>query len=177
MANILKNSGSRLEKIKRTRLPLSVWLAFLLLVTLTVGSTLARYNTSVSGDTTARVAKFEMKVAKLPAQAEELSLNIDNSAASTGTYDFTVRNNSEVVVKYSVIVSGVPTGVTATMQIQGETGVTNPTDNGGGSLTFAGRELAIGSTDTCTLTFSTTENTPTGDNKRVTVQVYTEQVD
>ena len=175
MANILKNSGSRLEKIKRTRLPLSVWLAFLLLVTLTVGSTLARYNTSVSGDTTARVAKFEMEVAKPTAQAEALTLNVDNSADSTGTYGFAVTNNSEVVVKYSVIVSGVPTGVTATMQILGE--VKNPTDNGDGSLTFADRELAIGSTDTCTLTFLTTENTPTGDNKSVTVQVYTEQVD
>ena len=176
MANILKNSGSRLEKIKRTRLPLSVWLAFLLLVTLTVGSTLARYNSSVSGDTTARVAKFEMEAAKLTTQAEALTLNVDNSADSKGTYEFTVRNNSEVVVKYSVIVSGVPTGVAATMQTQGETGVKNPTDNGDGSLTFAGRELAIGSTDTCTLTFSTTEDTPTGD-KSVTVQVYTEQVD
>lgn len=176
MANILKNSGSRLEEKKRTRLPLSVWLAFLLLVTLTVGSTLARYNTSVSGDTTARVAKFEMEVAKAADQAEGLTLNIDNSADSTGTYGFTVTNNSEVVVKYSVIVSGVPTGVAATMQIQGEIGVKNPTDNGDGSLTFAGTELAIGSTDTCTLTFSTTEDTPTGD-KSVTVQVYTEQVD
>lgn len=175
MANILKNSGSRLEKKKRTRLPLSVWLAFLLLVTLTVGSTLARYNTSVSGDTTARVAKFEMAAAPTAGQAEALTLNVDNSAASTGTYEFTVRNNSEVVVKYSVIVRGVPNGVTATMQIQGE--VKNPTDNGDGSLTFADRELAIGRTDTCTLTFSTTENTPTGDNKSVTVQVYTEQVD
>lgn len=175
MANILKNSGSRLEKIKRTRLPLSVWLAFLLLVTLTVGSTLARYNTSVSGDTTARVAKFEMAAAKLPAQAQELTLNVDNSDASTGTYEFTVTNNSEVVVKYSVIVSDVPNGVAATMQIQGE--VKNPTDNRDGRLTFADTELAIGRTDTCKLTFSTTENTPTGDNKSVTVQVYTEQVD
>lgn len=175
MANILKNSGSRLEKKKRTRLPLSVWLAFLMLVTLTVGSTLARYNTSVSGDTTARVAKFEMEAAKLTTQAEALTLNVDNSADSKGTYEFTVRNNSEVVVKYSVIVSGVPTDVTATMQIQGE--VKNPTDNRDGSLTFADRELAIGSTDICTLMFSTTENTPTGDNKSVTVRVYTEQVD
>ena len=177
MANILKNSGSRLEKKKRTRLPLSVWLAFLLLVTLTVGSTLARYNTSVSGDTTARVAKFEMEVAKPTAQAEALTLNVDNSADSTGTYDFTVTNNSEVVVKYSVIVSGVPTGVTATMQIQGGTGDKTPTNNSNGSLTFAGRELAIGSTDTCKLTFSTTENTPTGDNKNVTIKIHTEQVD
>ena len=177
MANVVNNNGARLEKKQGTRLPLAVWLAFLLVVTLAVGTSIARYSSSASGDAAARVAKFEMAAAKLAGQAEALTLNVDNSDASTGTYDFTVTNNSEVVVKYSVIVSGVPTGVTATMQIQGETGVKNPTDNRDGRLTFADTELAIGSTDTCTLTFSTTENTPTGDNKSVTVQVYTEQVD
>ena len=172
MANILKNSGSRLEKKKRTRLPLSVWLAFLLLVTLTVGSTLARYNTSVSGDAAARVAKFEMATA---GGDKTIGLKAEYDT-SNGTYNLTVTNHSEVLVKYSVIISGVPDDVAATMQIQGEEEVKNPTDNGDGSRTFTGRELAMGTTDTCVLTFYAPESAP-AKTANVTVQVYTEQVD
>ena len=106
MANILKNSGSRLEKIKRTRLPLSVWLAFLLLVTLTVGSTLARYNTSVSGDTTARVAKFKMTTATGYTDNTK-TVQLNAGSGDSDTYEFTITNDSEVKVRYSVIVKNV----------------------------------------------------------------------
>lgn len=169
MANILKNSGSRLEKKKRTRLPLSVWLAFLLLVTLTVGSTLARYNTSVSGDTTARVAKFEMATAVADGQPGSIGLQA-GKADSEGTYSFTVTNNSEVLVKYNVIVKNVPANVCAVLN------GTTLTANGTHDLVFAAKELAIGGTDTCTLTFYALADANKA-TTNVTVQVHVEQVD
>lgn len=173
MANILKNSGSRLEKIKRTRLPLSVWLAFLLLVTLTVGSTLARYNTSVSGDTTARVAKFEMEAAEAAGQADTIDLKAGYD--DSGTYSFTVTNNSEVRVQYSVIVKNVPAYVEVTAQQGSGTKQTRVSD--GSDMTFPFKELDIGAANDWTLTFKAQDNAEAVNAQTVSVSVYTEQVD
>lgn len=172
MANVVNNNGARLEKKQGTRLPLAVWLAFLLVVTLAVGTSIARYSSSASGDAAARVAKFEMATA---GGDKTIGLKAEYDT-SNGTYNLTVTNHSEVLVKYSVIISGVPDDVAATMQIQGEEEIKNPTDNGDGSRTFTGRELAMGTTDTCVLTFYAPESAP-AKTANVTVQVYTEQVD
>lgn len=169
MANILKNSGSRLEKIKRTRLPLSVWLAFLLVVTLTVGTSIARYSSSASGDAAARVAKFEMATAVADGQPGSIGLQA-GKADSEGTYSFTVTNNSEVLVKYNVIVKNVPANVCAVLN------GTTLTANGTHDLVFAAKELAIGGTDTCTLTFYALADANKA-TTNVTVQVHVEQVD
>lgn len=172
MANIVKNSGSRVQIEKKARLPLPVWLAFLLLVTMSVGGSLARYSSSASGSSTARVAKFEMATTgenkTIPLKAEY--------DTSNGTYNFTVTNHSEVLIRYSVLISGVPNDVEVTMQIQGETEAHNPTYNEDGSRTFTGRELAMGTEDTCVLTFYAPQSAP-AKTAKVTVQVYTEQVD
>ena len=169
MANILKNSGSRLEKKKRTRLPLSVWLAFLLLVTLTVGSTLARYNTSVSGDTTARVAKFQMTTATgYEDNAKTVQLHAGSGGA--GTYEFTITNDSEVAVRYSVIVKNVPANVS--VMLGDETLIST----GSGTLTFTAKQLGIGAADTCTLTFQALDDA-VAVSQQVTIKIHTEQVD
>lgn len=169
MANILKNSGSRLEKKKRTRLPLSVWLAFLMLVTLTVGSTLARYNTSVSGDTTARVAKFQMTTAADSNNVQ--TVRLDAGSGDSGTYQFTITNDSEVAVRYSVIVKNVPANVEVSLDgvKKTSTGKTTP-------MKFDYKELNIGAVDTCTLTFCALESAAI-EKVTASVQVYTEQVD
>ena len=172
MANVLKNSGSRLEKIKRTRLPLSVWLAFLLVVTLTVGSTLARYNTSVSGDTTARVAKFEMATAVADGQPGSIGLQA-GKADSEGTYSFTVTNNSEVLVKYRITAENVPANVKVTAQ-QGTNAQTITST--GGEMTFAAKELAMGAADDWTLTFQALDDAAAV-SQQVTIKIHTEQVD
>lgn len=168
MANILKNSGSRLEKKKRTRLPLSVWLAFLLLVTLTVGSTLARYNTSVSGDTTARVAKFQMTTVADSNNVQTVWL--DAGSGDSGTYKFTITNDSEVAVRYSVIVNSVPANVSVTL------GDETLISTGSGTLTFTAKQLGIGAADTCTLTFQALDDAAAV-SQQVTIKIHTEQVD
>ena len=173
MANILKNSGSRLEKIKRTRLPLSVWLAFLLLVTLTVGSTLARYNTSVSGDTTARVAKFKMTTAtEYTDNTKTVQLNA--GSGDSDTYEFTVTNNSEVRVKYSITAENVPANVKVTAR-QGTN--TETITSTGGEMTFAAKELAMGAADDWTLTFQALDDAAAVSQQQVTIKIHTEQVD
>ena len=173
MANILKNSGSRLEKIKRTRLPLSVWLAFLLLVTLTVGSTLARYNTSVSGDTTARVAKFQMTTAADSNNVQ--TVRLDAGSGDSGTYQFTITNDSEVAVRYRVIVQNVPAYVEVTAQQRSGTPQTLVSD--GNDMTFSFKELDMGDADDWTLTFKAQDNAEAVNAQTVYVSVYTEQVD
>lgn len=173
MANILKNSGSRLEKIKRTRLPLSVWLAFLLLVTLTVGSTLARYNTSVSGDTTARVAKFKMTTAtEYTDNTKTVQLNA--GSGDSDTYEFTVTNNSEVRVKYSITAENVPANVKVTARQGTKTETITST---GGEMTFAAKELDMGAADGWTLTFQALDDAAAVSQQQVTIKIYTEQVD
>lgn len=174
MANILKNSGSRLEKIKRTRLPLSVWLAFLLLVTLTVGSTLARYNTSVSGDTTARVAKFEMTTAtRYTDNTKTVQLNA--GSGDSDTYEFTITNDSEVKVRYRVIVQNVPAYVEVTAQQGSGTPQTLVSD--GSDMTFSFKELDMGDADGWTLTFQALDDAAAVSQQQVTIKIHTEQVD
>lgn len=170
MANILKNSGSRLEKKKRTRLPLSVWLAFLLLVTLTVGSTLARYNTSVSGDTTARVAKFQMTTATGYTDNTK-TVQLNAGSGDSDTYEFTITNDSEVKVRYSVIVQNVPANVEVSLDGVKKTSTGNTTP-----MKFDYKELDIGDAYTCTLTFCALESAAI-EKVTASVQVYTEQVD
>ena len=174
MANILKNSGSRLEKKKRTRLPLSVWLAFLLLVTLTVGSTLARYNTSVSGDTTARVAKFKMTTATGYTDNTK-TVQLNAGSGDSDTYEFTITNDSEVKVRYSVIVKNVPAYVEVTAQQGSGTPQTLVSD--GSDMTFSFKELDMGAANDWTLTFKALDHADEVDGKVVSVSVYTEQVD
>lgn len=169
MANIVKNSGSRVQIEKKARLPLPVWLAFLLLVTMSVGGSLARYSSSASGDAAARVAKFEMATAVADGQPGSIGLQA-GKADSEGTYSFTVTNNSEVLVKYNVIVKNVPANVCAVLN------GTTLTANGTHDLVFAAKELAIGGTDTCTLTFYALADANKA-TTNVTVQVHVEQVD
>lgn len=173
MANILKNSGSRLEKIKRTRLPLSVWLAFLLLVTLTVGSTLARYNTSVSGDTTARVAKFKMTTATGYTDNTK-TVQLNAGSGDSDTYKFIITNDSEVKVRYSVIVQNVPAYVEVTAQQGTNKEIITST---GGEMTFAAKELVMGAADGWTLTFQALDDAAAVSQQQVTIKIYTEQVD
>lgn len=169
MANVVNNNGARLEKKQGTRLPLAVWLAFLLVVTLAVGTSIARYSSSASGDAAARVAKFEMATAVADGQPGSIGLQA-GKADSEGTYSFTVTNNSEVLVKYNVIVKNVPANVCAVLN------GTTLTANGTHDLVFAAKELAIGGTDTCTLTFYALADANKA-TTNVTVQVHVEQVD
>ncbi len=74
----------------------------------------AKFSTSASGSDSARVAKFEVTAYDFEGQ-EDASLSVDNK---TATYSFKVSSNSEVSIKYDVILefpSNVPEGVEITI--------------------------------------------------------------
>lgn len=170
MANISNNPAVHMKEGRKARVPLSAWLCYLLIATLLFsGGSLARYSTTASGTATARMARFDMATAVADGQPGSIDLQAGDTG-SNGTYSFTVTNNSEVLVKYNVIVKNVPANVCAVLN------GTILTANGTDDLVFAAKELAMGGTDTCTLTFYALADAETKTTD-VAVQVYVEQVD
>lgn len=130
---------------------------------------IAKYSTTVSGSDSARVAKFDVGTTTSNSNQANIELSAGDSS-STGTYTFTIANNSEVVVKNSVIVKNVPANVKVTLN------GTEQTSTGSGDLTFDAGELDIGVSVDCTLIFSALDGSTT-QTTQVTIQVLTEQVD
>ena len=91
-----------MEKAK-LNIPVCAALVLLFLTLLTThitGGLYARYAAQTTGRDTARVARFEIDVT--PLQEE---LTVDCAQTQDGTYGFTVTNNSEVPVRYAVLVT------------------------------------------------------------------------
>ncbi len=91
-----------MEKAK-LNIPVCAALVLLFLTLLTThitGGLYARYAAQTTGRDTARVARFEIKVT--PLQEE---LTVDCADTQDGTYGFTVTNDSEVPVRYNVLVT------------------------------------------------------------------------
>lgn len=87
------------------RLPLAVYLAFLLAVVLAfTGTTAASFKTQASAGDGARVARFAVETVIKDGQADQYVLNTASSSSSM-QYMFSVSNNSEVAASYSLCVS------------------------------------------------------------------------
>ena len=133
---------------QKFHLPLSAWLSYLVVATLLFGSvSLAKYTTSTTDGDGARVAKFEVAANKNDGQTDKITLNLVERE-DTESYSFIVNNNSEVVVRYKIIVSHIPEDILVSL-------------NGGGfqepatgTITFnSNNVLDINGEATCTLTF------------------------
>ena len=86
MNNIPNNRSGQMKKGIKTRVPLPVWLCYLLIAALVFsGGSMARYTSTASGTATARVARFEMATAVADGQAASLELQAGD-AGSTGAY-------------------------------------------------------------------------------------------
>lgn len=140
----------------------------LILISLT-SNLIAKYSTTASGSDSARVAKFDVIATKDISQLDKIEL-VPGDRDSSGTYKFTIKNNSEVVVKYSVIVKNVP------VNVQVKFNDSDPVTSSGTDITFDVRELGIGKSVDCTLTFSALGGSTT-QVAQVTIQVVAEQVD
>ena len=127
---------------------------------------IAKYSTTVSGSDGARVAKFNVITTK---DIDKIEL-VPGDRDSSGTYKFTISNNSEVVVKNSVIVEGVPNQVKVVFN------GTEKTQTGTDDLTFDVGVLDIGASVDCSLTFSALDGSAT-QVAQVTIRVLAEQVD
>ena len=127
---------------------------------------IAKYSTSTTGGDSERVAKFDVITTK---DIDKIEL-VPGDRDSSGTYKFTIKNNSEVVVKNSVIVENVPENV----QVKFNNSASET--SGGADITFDVGVLDIGGSVDCTLTFYADTNCDT-QIKDVTIQVVAEQVD
>lgn len=157
------------SKKKNFTLPLSVWLGYLLIATLITGSvTLARYTATTSGDGVMRVASISVSAYMVGGQ-KELTLTNENNECR-----FEVKNNSDVSVKYNVIVGNVPNGVNVELTVNNVTVEFSTVESG--TLISSANELSIGKTQTCTLVFTTDGEVQSGENG-VSVQVRFEQAD
>ena len=129
---------------------------------------IAKYSTTASGSDGARVAKFDVGTTT-NSQPDKIEL-VPGDSDSSGTYKFTIKNNSEVVVKNSVIVENVPENV------QVKFNNSDPVSSSGTDIAFDVGVLDIGGRVECTLTFYADTNCDT-QIKDVTIQVVAEQVD
>ena len=127
---------------------------------------IAKYSTSTTGGDSARVAKFDVITTK---DIDKIEL-VPGDRDSSGTYKFTIKNNSEVVVKNSVIVENVPENV------QVKFNNSDPVSSSGTDIAFDVGVLDMGGRVECTLTFYADTNCDT-QIKDVTIRVVAEQVD
>lgn len=167
------------------RLPLGVYIAFLLVVALMfTGTSVASFKTQSSAGDGARVARFVVTAAKDADQSESITLDSTNRSAA---YKFTVANNQDAVVSetaanYNIVVS-FPTalsGVTMTLTKDGAAapvaGVT--ADNKTFTFSNAGSFPAgTAQTDSFTLTFAADTSAPSGGWNNIMITVNAAQVD
>lgn len=172
------------NKPARRRLPLAVYLAFLLLAALAfTGASFASYKTVATGSDSARVARFVVTAARDTSQTtEDLTLDSSNTSA---TYTFTVSNFdtngvNETATSYdvNVVFPNALSGVSLTLK-NGNTDITGTTtDNVTYTFKNAGA-FAAGTkqNDTLTLTFTADENAASGSWSGIKITVNAEQVD
>lgn len=109
--------GNELNRTRRVRLPLHVYLSYLLVATfLFTGISFSKYATTVSVQDEARVAVFSVSVDG--EAAADLLLDISNEVQTANSYSFSVSSNSEVRVADVVTVTlpeELPAGIYLTM--------------------------------------------------------------
>ena len=167
---------------KRRRLPAAVYLCYLLVAVLAfTGASVAGYKTESTGEDSARVARFEVTAAPAGEQRTEFTLN---SATKSGSYSFTVTNNSETAVSYDVVVTvpnnqTMPSGVTVSLS-NGVTPVSGRVDTTGRIYTFSNAgtfEAASTAPQNLTLTFTAGTGASSGSVRNISVDVVATQID
>ncbi len=178
------------NKPARRRLPLAVYLAFLLVAALAfTGASFASYKTVATGSDSARVARFVVTAARDTSQTtEDLTLDSMNPSA---TYTFTVSNTdasgvNETATRYSVIVTlpkALPTGVTMKLTRVTDTTVTEVPQSSasGNTYTFSDNGMlfsaAVARPDTYILTFTADSSASSSELKGINITVNAVQVD
>ena len=171
------------NKPARRRLPLAVYLAFLLVAALAfTGASFASYKTEATSSDSARVARFV--VTAIPETNQSENLTLDSSTPSAG-YKFTVSNTdangvNETATRYDVVVTFPQelTGVTLTLK-NGNKDITGTTTD---NVTYTFKDVgtfAAGTkqNDTLTLTFAANADAASGSWSNIKITVNAEQVD
>lgn len=174
------------NKPARQRLPLAVYLAFLLVAALAfTGASFASYKTEAASSDSARVARFV--VTAIPETNQSESLTLDSSTPSA-EYRFTVSNNdggkvNETATKYSIVVTlpaALPNGVTMTLTCGTDTTAIANTQSGN-TYTFSDDNMLFSAADArsdiYTLTFAAQSSAESDTLEGIKITVNAEQVD
>lgn len=173
MADITKREK---EKKQKFHLPLSAWLSYLVLITILFSSvSLAKYTASTTDSDAAKVAKFDVAVTpdSEAAQKNKITLNLVERE-DTESYSFVVNNNSEVAVRYVIIVSNIPQHIYISLN-DGEFH-----ESADGTVTFDQNDmLDINGEAICKLTFKAGDEleSPMLYEDKMKVEVRFDQVD
>ena len=176
------------NKPARRRLPLAVYLAFLLVAALAfTGASFASYKTEASGSDSARVARFVVTAEPVNNQNESLTLDSSNPSAA---YTFTVSNNegvkvNETATKYDVVVEFPTqlTGVTLTLTKNNnnkQTTITGTASADNKKFTFADAgsfTAGVAQTDSFALTFAVGDGAANAAWNNINIIVNAAQVD
>lgn len=166
-----KYQGKHVTKRSR-RVPLSVWLAYLLVATLiATGVTFSGYVTEAYGSDSARVAKFEVS------ESGHMFASVPTSNLYPGAvvyYKIEVDNKSEVAIRYTIT----PTNATRNLPL--ELSVVDQ-DNDQGQVITDGGELAPGAEGTyyLKLKWPVEHNSVeySGQVDRIQLELLAEQID
>lgn len=176
------------NKPARRRLPLAVYLAFLLVAALAfTGASAASYKTEASGGDSARVARFVVAAKPIDGQSVDLTLGSENKSA---TYKFTVSNTdangvNETATKYDVVVKFPTqlTGVTLTLTKNNnntQTTITGTASTDNKTFTFADAgsfTAGVAQTDSFALTFAVGDGAANAAWNNINIIVNAVQVD
>ena len=80
-----------------------------------MGGLYARYSTTVTGEASAKVAKFDVKVT-----GDSAGVAVNVSQATDNVYIVTIKNDSEVTVQYNLVAPSIE-GINATFDISSGT--------------------------------------------------------
>lgn len=170
------------------RLPLAVYLAFLLVAALAfTGASFASYKTVATGSDSARVARFAVTANSVDRQREALTLD---STKPSAEYKFTVSNTdangvNETATKYDVVVKFPTqlTGVTLTLTKNNnntQTTITGTASADNKTFTFADAgsfTAGVAQTDSFALTFAVGDGAANAAWNNINIIVNAEQVD
>ena len=120
-----------------------------------MGDLYARYRANVTGNAQAIVAAFRISCTSSDANTTK---TLEIGSEETVTYAFTVTNDSDVSIQYTIEIEGLPQGVTVS----------------GNSGTFT---LKHGTSQSHTLTFRATDAATEVNEQKVSIKINAVQVD
>lgn len=179
-----KNSSNRAPSFSVIHVALLILCAVMITTHLTGGLN-ARYVSSAEGSDSARVAKFDVSVTKDSEVPFGIELEFLNPEKHQDQIVFFVSSNSEVAVKYDIIVVLPETiaGWVNKGMITVQLGENGPKSVNNGTLTFAGGTIDTGKGDLIkhTLTFTVSGDVMPSEQDVVTdsaiLRIHFEQID
>lgn len=150
---------------------INIWLTYFIVFTMMfISVSFAKYSTESILKSNARVAKYGISVN----QDSNTSIKLDvGNTSQTGNYAFSVKNESEVILKYLIFLENVPNQIKVTLKT-GE--VSEEIISSGSTLYFSEHVLNFGQEQALELNFEALDGTSIGQNT-IKINVHTEQID